>query len=261
MRGQGGCLDLHKDSGQLALRKAGLYEEFLKHARPEGETLRIFDPDGKVLLDESAEDGGSRPADFEGRPEIDRAKLREILLDSLEPGSIHWNAKLEQVKLSWNQKYDLHFQDRVETSFDMVIGADGAWSKVRELLSEEKPFYAGVGGLDCRISAIDTAHPSLSKRVGQGMCLTLGQDKGILAQRNGDGSVRLYGFARVPEAWYNKWDLEALPAEMVKEQVVNEWFADWQEEAKDLILKSDAEIAMRPMYMLPIGFKWTRAPG
>ena len=38
-RNQGGTLDLHAESGQLALREAGLYEEFKKYARPEGDAL------------------------------------------------------------------------------------------------------------------------------------------------------------------------------------------------------------------------------
>lgn len=45
--GQGGMLDIHTDSGQLALRGAGLIEEFEKVARYE-QTTAIADMMGKV---------------------------------------------------------------------------------------------------------------------------------------------------------------------------------------------------------------------
>lgn len=35
-RSQGGTLDLHDESGIAAMKKAGLYDEFLKHARFDG---------------------------------------------------------------------------------------------------------------------------------------------------------------------------------------------------------------------------------
>ena len=39
-RNQGGSLDLHEDSGQLALHRAGLHEKFRAACRPEGRHLR-----------------------------------------------------------------------------------------------------------------------------------------------------------------------------------------------------------------------------
>jgi 2-polyprenyl-6-methoxyphenol hydroxylase-like FAD-dependent oxidoreductase len=42
VRNQGGTLDLHRKAGQLALKEAGLLDQFRKHARPEGECAKIL---------------------------------------------------------------------------------------------------------------------------------------------------------------------------------------------------------------------------
>lgn len=49
-RDQGGTLDLHADNGQIALREAGLLEEFFQLARLEGQEMRQMDPAGTILF-------------------------------------------------------------------------------------------------------------------------------------------------------------------------------------------------------------------
>jgi len=260
-RTQGGSLDLHEGSSQLALREAGLYEEFLKHARPEGEVLKIYNPEGVLLLDEQKEDGVRRPGEFKGRPEIDRVLLRNLLLDSVESSSVHWGGKLESVQTDDGKTYNLLFSNGVQRDFDLVVGADGAWSKVRKTVSDIRPFYSGVGGLDLKLTDVDNRLPQIAQRVGPGMCLTLGANRGLLAQRNGDGSLRVYAFVRLPEEWYIKYGTQPSDPVQVKKEMLEEYFADWEQGAKDLVLQSDDEVLVRPMYMLPIDFKWDHKPG
>lgn len=70
-RSQGGSLDLHQESGLKAMRDAGLMEEFLAHARFDGDTMRIQDKTGKVHWEDSPDDVKSEN-DPHARPEIDR---------------------------------------------------------------------------------------------------------------------------------------------------------------------------------------------
>ena len=82
-RGQGSMLDLHTDTGQAALRAAGLEQEFLRRARREGQDMRMFDFTGALLLQEDTPDDAPM-----ARPEIDRADLRELLLRSLPADTV-----------------------------------------------------------------------------------------------------------------------------------------------------------------------------
>ena len=83
-RPQGGSLDLHSETGQRAIRLAGLETEFSAMARPEDQGDRLFGSDGALLFDRN------EPGD--DRPEIDRSALRRILLDALPVGSIRSSA-------------------------------------------------------------------------------------------------------------------------------------------------------------------------
>lgn len=144
-------MDLHREMGQPALREAGLFEAFQKHALPGAEAMRLVKSDGTVFWDENdtnvAGAGGSGD-----RPEIDRAKLRDILLHSIEPNSVQRNKKLVRVESAeaLSVKYNVHFVDGVEAGFDLVVGADGAWSKIRPLLTDQLPFYSGITVIELR---------------------------------------------------------------------------------------------------------------
>lgn len=223
--------------------------------------LKIIDPTGRVFLDENEHFRSGRPAEMHGRPEIERVDLRGMLLDSLDPSSIKWGRKLLRVEEAADGTYDLHLVDGVETGFDLVVGGDGAWSRVRSLVSNTTPFYSGICGIDVTISDADNRHPELSKRIGGGMCLTLGEHKGLLAQRNSGGNIRMYAFMRTTETWMEECGIDWTQPESAKKEVVERFFGDWEQEAKDSVLKSDPEAIPRKMWMLPIGFKWAPRPG
>ena len=144
-RDQGGIVDLHPQSGQLALQEAGVFEDFQKFSLPEAESQKLIKSNGTIFWDENntknTESGYSR-----NKPEIERAALRDILLDATRADSISWNRRLLSVEPSeaCQDKYDIQFADGREKGFDLVVGADGAWSKVRLLLTDQLPIYSGV---------------------------------------------------------------------------------------------------------------------
>src|SRR6202020_778100 len=122
-RAQGGMLDIHEADGQLALKAAGLYEEFLGLIHAEAEAQRVVDKDGNVLLDQADKGNG-------GRPEVHRGDLRRILLDSLPVGMVRWGHKLTAVSSLGCGRHLLTFTDGSTVTTDLLVGAEGAWSRV-----------------------------------------------------------------------------------------------------------------------------------
>lgn len=101
-RTQGGTLDLHTESGIKALQECGLYEEFIKLARFDGEAFRVTNQ----YLQSFIHFGGTKDAkSTRGRPEIDRIQLRQLLLDSLPEGLIRWDHKLESIDQDHDGQY------------------------------------------------------------------------------------------------------------------------------------------------------------
>src|ERR1700722_5201828 len=131
-RTQGGLLDIHQYNGQLALKDAGLYESFLKLILKGADSQRILASDGRILLEDTDKGNG-------GRPEVHRGDLRKMLIDSVPAETIQWGHKLSAVKPLENGKHAVTFTNGKMATTDLLVGADGAWSKVRPLLSSEKP--------------------------------------------------------------------------------------------------------------------------
>jgi len=84
-----------------------------------------------------------------------------MLLDSLQPGTVIWNKKLRSAEKSstTTAKYDLHVVSGVEEGFDIVVGADGAWSRVQSFLTEKQPFYSGITAIELWALELMSASP------------------------------------------------------------------------------------------------------
>ncbi len=256
---QGATLDLHAQSGQLALKEAGLYGEFLKHVHPNGEVRRIFDKTGKLY---DVFEGLDLPERSEesGRPEIDREDLRNLLVRSLEPGTLCWGKKLAGITPLGDGRHTLSFTDGSKTTADLVVGADGTRSKVRPLLTPVKPEYSGISFLEMYLSNVDEAHPESAALVGSGTMVALSDNKGIIAHRMGHARICAYVALRVPEDWLKTTGVDWADTEAAKGSLL-ESFSDWDEAFKTLIKNADAPITPRPIYALPTGHNWTRVPG
>lgn len=74
---------------------------------------------------------------------IHRGDLHELQMSVLKPGSVQFGKRLVGVSQG-RSKTDLLFEDGTRASADVVIGADGINSKIREcLLGAERPNYSG----------------------------------------------------------------------------------------------------------------------
>lgn len=180
-----GTLDLHTATGQEALKQAGLFPKFQELSRPEGELFKVVHP--KTLHPQFTKQPPKigKP----NKPEIMRTELREILLDSLHQDSIKWGKKLIEVKPGDAQVYDLYFQDgSVERGFDLVIGADGAFSKVRPLVSIEHPQYSGVTWIQVETPAKDVRQ-DVNDLIEEGAIMSIHDKKMVWGQRLTGGNI------------------------------------------------------------------------
>lgn len=261
-RPQGGTLDLHVHSGQQALRDAGLWDEFIKHARYDAQVMKIIVKSGDIVFQDEPNPDGPE-GDEHARPEIDRTTLRSILLQAFGVDNVAWNHVLASVQPASDNKFDLHFKDgKVETGFDLVVGADGAWSCVRPLLTTVKPFYSGVSSLEFNI--IDPKgekYDAINELVGVGSAFAFSDGKSIQGQRLGTGAIRVYAAYDTGEGesnWLDKFDINN--PSVVKAEVLT-YFQDWSPGLQDLIRLSDDNVLKRALHMFPIGHSWESRPG
>jgi 2-polyprenyl-6-methoxyphenol hydroxylase-like FAD-dependent oxidoreductase len=251
VRTQGGMLDIHRENGQVALKAAGLFDRFLEIVHPGGQQGRALDKHGNVLLDEPDDGTG-------GRPEAPRGELRRILLESLPAETVRWGQKLTSASPLGDGRHLLTFADGSTVTTELLVGADGAWSKVRPLLSETKPAYVGITYVETYLYDSDTRHKASAETVGGGALFALTPGKGIIAHREPNGVLHTYVALKKPEDWItgiNFSDPAAAVACVAKE------FEDWAPELTALITDGETAPVPRPIYALPVEHRWRRIPG
>jgi 2-polyprenyl-6-methoxyphenol hydroxylase-like FAD-dependent oxidoreductase len=253
VRSQGGTLDLHADSGQLALRRAGLEREFLAIARYEDQGSRLCDKSGHLLLADDDASAGDRP-------EVDRTALRDMLLASLPSQTVRWDYAVTRVQPNADGTYDVVFARGGSETFDLVVGADGTWSMVRPLVSRYEPQYSGLTFIEFGLDDVDTRYPELSLLVGRGKLGVEGNDgRALIVQRNGHAHLRGYAIFRVPSGWATKHFDFSSPAS-ARVRLMAE-FDGWASSLLDLIRASNDVMVPRPIYALPVGHHWAHRAG
>jgi 2-polyprenyl-6-methoxyphenol hydroxylase-like FAD-dependent oxidoreductase len=250
-RTQGGLLDIHPWNGQPALEAAGLLGRFRELVLPGREAYRVLDQAGNVLLD--------RPDDGVGeRPEVPRGELRQALLDSLPDGVVQWGRKVRGVRALGEGRHELLFADGTTVSASPLVGADGAWSRIRPLLSAATPRYTGFTSVEYFLFDAGTRHRAAAEAVGAGSLFALAPGRGLLAHREADGTVHTYVQLKKPQDWFA--DLAAADGAAVSARVIAE-FEGWAPQLTALIADSDTAPVVRPLHTLPVGHSWARTPG
>ncbi|MFD6280016.1 FAD-dependent oxidoreductase [Streptomyces sp. NPDC060209] len=250
-RTQGGMLDIHEETGQAALRAAGLYEEFRARVHPGGEALRVLDKQARVVLEQKDDGNGDRP-------EIDRGDLRDLLLDALPEDTVRWGAKVTGTESLGGGCHSVTLADGATFTTGLLIGADGAWSRIRPLLSEDRPAYTGISFVELDLLDADARHPESAGLMGGGMFFALGDDKGFLGHRETDGSLHIYTALRAAEDWLSTIDFA--DTEGAKAALL-EHFATWAPGLRRLVTDADGPLTPRLIHALPAGHRWQRVPG
>lgn len=250
-RTQGGQLDIHPQTGQYALHMAGLTGEFHAIIHRGAEAARVLDRHATVLHDQPDDGTGTRP-------EVLRGDLRRILLAALPASTVRWGHKVTQVRALGDGRHELRFADgsRVATSF--LVGADGAWSRVRTLLSDAAPTYAGTTFVETYLHDADARHPAAAAAVGRGAMYALSPGQGIIAHREAGNVLHTYVALNRPAEWIADIDFAAVGAATAR---VEAEFADWAPELTSLITDHDVPPTPRPIFALPDGHRWPPTPG
>jgi 2-polyprenyl-6-methoxyphenol hydroxylase-like FAD-dependent oxidoreductase len=249
-RTQGGQLDIHEDDGQFALEAAGLTDEFRAIIHAGAEALRMLDENGTSLL-EQPDDGAAR------RPEVLRGDLRRILLDSLPEGTVRWGRKLTDVRSLGDGRHELTFAGGETVTTSVLVGADGAWSKIRPLLSDAEPEYVGTVFIETYLHDADERHPAAAAAVGAGGMFALTPGQGITAHREAGAILHTYVQLNRSAEWIAGIDFTdpAAAARVAAE------FDGWAPELTALIADGDTPPVPRPIHTLPDAHRWDRVPG
>jgi len=254
VRVQGATLDLHEESGLKALEAAGLMDAFKANYRPDADKIRITDKQGSILFDDHLEEQVADFGDEHFRPEIDRGPLRELLLDSLHPGTVIWDSHivgLEPQGAGWL----LRFQQDITAYADLVIGADGANSKIRPYVTPVKAFYSGVTVVEGSVYDAAVTTPEVYGLLKGGKIFALGQAQSLIVSSKGDGSIAFYTGCKTPENWVKDSGIDFTN----KVQVLNwfkEAFAGWGNIWLELFANDNTYFIPRPQYCMPLDQTW-----
>ncbi|KIH93219.1 salicylate hydroxylase [Sporothrix brasiliensis 5110] len=260
-----GMLDLHPGSGLDAIEACGLTAEFGPLTGECSQQFLIANRAGEVLM---AADGGGK------RPEISRNNLSKLLSTHVPPESIRWGHRLAAASKTAAGTTALDFGDNGSHTFDLVVGADGAWSRVRALLSDTRPHFTGMHCVTVTVTHLTSRFPHLAALVGSGSYCVLGRRHAVVSQRGPLDSARLYLWLTVAdEAFAATRGLAGKPARAAKQVLLGDedLLATFGPRVRDLVTtacdedvatdRTDGTLDIRPFYTLPYGWSWPSQPG
>lgn len=263
-----GMLDLHASSGLAALQACDLYSSFLPLTTECSQSMLVYDHLGTLVHSDEGDLG-------EFRPEISRHALTGLLLSALPSDTVRWGHKLSSAVRQEDGSVLLDFGDKGRVEADLVVGADGAWSKVRRetIPDAQRPRYTGVQVLAVTITKLSSRYPHLAALVGDGGMFALGSGNLVSGHRGAQDSVRLYvGVGTEDEVFAVSRGLASKTAAEVGEVYLadEKVFGRWGDGLKDLIRTACKEETarnptgkadIRPVYELPAGHTWNHCPG
>lgn len=250
VRVQGSTLDLHEGTGLEAMKRAGLLDEFYKHHRPVASKMQLVDRWLNIKFD----DHNFAEITAESRPEIDRAPLRDVLLNSLKPETVVWDSHFSRMAKQDNG-WLLHFKNGKSVYADLVIAADGANSKIRPYISDIKPVYSGITLIEGNIYQAEKNAPKLFGFARGGKVMALDNEQFIGYGSKGDGSVMFVACFKCPESWLSQSGIDFQNKAQVLAFFKKE-FTTWSEDWYEFFTNDEVHFIPRPQYYFPLGQTW-----
>ncbi|OAA46715.1 salicylate hydroxylase [Beauveria brongniartii RCEF 3172] len=274
-----GMLDLHEADGLRAVRACGLYDEFLPLTGECSEEFVLADKHGARISVHGGGEGHER-----ARPEISRNNLTRLLLTRIPPESVRWGHKLQAAEYTEGADGVTRLDfgggggGGGEHEFDLVVGADGAWSRVRTLLTRARPQYSNNQIVTATIRHITQKYPALAALVGSGTFSALGDRHAVITQRGPMDSARVHiWLTTTDEKLGVTTGLSRKPPTEAKAVLLddaagnnNKFLGGFGPVVKDLVATALVEeqrdnpggvLDIRPLYALPYGTRWTSRRG
>nr|WSS73222.1 FAD-dependent monooxygenase [Streptomyces sp. NBC_01175] len=252
-RTQGGQLDIHDFNGQVALQQCQLMDAFRSIVNMGAEAMRFLSPDGELV--------GEIPDDGElSNPEVLRGELRRILIESLPHGTIQWGHKIASVTPGdGHRQHTVNFANGSSVSTDVLIGADGAWSRVRGSLNGAMPEYLGTMWVETFLHDVEKNHPRSAALVGSGAMLAMKPGRGIFGHREANDVIHSYVVLKKPLEWMQSVDFS--DRERALTLIAEQLGQGWAPELLELVTRGETTPVARPIWGLPLEHTWDHVPG
>jgi len=257
-RVQGSPLDMHENSGWEAIRKADLVEAFTKNVRQNADKKIIINEKAEIIYSDHNHImiKGSEPE--VSRPEIDRGTLRRIFLDSLAPETVVWDSHFISMEKQ-NKGWLLNLKNGASVYADLVVGADGANSKIRPYITDVKAFYSGVTMLEINIQNAEEVTPHIYKLLNGGKVMAFGDGKNVLGGQKFIGGLGFYISFKPDENWVANSSLDFYNKAQLLEWFKKE-YSDWSSIWYSIFEHMEIPAIPRPIYCMPLDQTWESKP-
>lgn len=254
----GSPLDMHEGSGLAALRKANLLGEFKKNFRPGADKMVIVNERAEIFFSDHENKPGEDFGNEHFRPEIDRGPLRNMLLESLQPGTVVWDSHFISMEAQ-NEGWLLHFKNGLPAYADVVIAADGANSKIRPYITNIKAFYSGVTMLEGNVHNAEKETPHIYALANGGKIMAFGNTKDLLLGQKGNGDLGFYASFKTEENWTTDNGLDYADKTQLLAWFKKE-YAEWSSIWYELFENTATPFIPRPIYCMPLNQSWEAMP-
>ncbi|MBT0526442.1 tetracycline-inactivating monooxygenase Tet(X) [Riemerella anatipestifer] len=242
----GGTLDLHRDSGQEAMKRAGLLQTYYDLALPMG--VNIVDEKGNILTTKNV-----RPENRFDNPEINRNDLRTILLNSLQNDTVIWDRKLVTLEPD-KEKWILTFEDKSSETADLVIIANGGMSKVRKFVTDTEVEETGTFNIQADIHQPEVNCPGFFQLCNGNRLMAAHQGNLLFANPNNNGALHFGISFKTPDEWKSKTRVDFQDRNSVVDFLLKK-FSDWDERYKELIRLTSSFVGLATR-IFPLDKSW-----
>ena len=244
----GGTLDLHRDSGQEAMKTAGLLDAYYAAALPMG----------AIIADEQCTILSVKKISPENRydnPEINRNALRTLLLNSLNSDTVCWDRKVSGLE-PHDGRWLLRFENKPDAVADLVIGANGGMSRLRSYVTDAEAEDTGTFIIQGDIPEPELNCPEFFALCNGNRLMAAHAGNLLVANPCNNGLLSYGVIFKRPESWAPDPALDFRDREAVAAYLLDR-FAAWDERYRQLFRATDFFVGL-PTRRLPPGTPWKK---